>query len=294
MVAARRVRYHQAMSLAALLVVLVALASAGCGAPVRPEQQAAMLADKGRSEDAIELLRAHLAKHPDDLPARRQLVRVLALTGKLDEVERAVAELAERAGPGDPSPLIELGHAFELSHRYEEALVAYDRAADAAPKDPRGPRTGGLRAARWGAPELAEPRLVEALRRDATDARTWHALGLVRVQLGDLSAARTAYSRGLVANPSAIENRVGLATVALVEGDAAAALVEYDALAAARPRLGDVQLGRALCLLKLGRLTEAEQAIARAESLGASRRVVARQRALLGRLRMASEEQKNR
>ena len=107
------------------------------------------------------------------------------MTGDLGAAERAAADLAARLPPESPIPWLELGHAMELAHRYDEALDLYDRAAAVAPLDNVGPKTGGLRAARWGETALALPRLEEALRRDPRDAETWHALGLVRLHEGD-------------------------------------------------------------------------------------------------------------
>jgi Flp pilus assembly protein TadD len=187
-----------------------------------------------------------------------------------------------------------MGHAYELNHRYDEALSMYDRAAEVAPKEPAGPREGGLRAARWGEVELAEPRLTEAVRRAPKDAEAWHALGVVRLKLGDVPGAEKAYRAGLAADGSALENRVGLATVAVMRDDAPAALRHYDALIKARPRFGDAHLGRSWALLRLGRFDEAEESLGDAERLGASPRAVGAQRRLLGRLRRAAEEQKNR
>ncbi len=170
----------------------------------------------------------------------------------------------------------------------------YDRAAEVAPHDAVGPRTGGSRAAAWGEVELAEPRLAEALRRDSRDASAWHMLGLVRLKLHDFDGARQAYTAGLQADPKALENRLGLATLAVAEGDAAGALGHYDALARARPKNGDVQLGRAWALMKLGRLDEAESAIDQAERLGGSPGAIRAQRRLLGKLRAAVESQRIR
>ena len=70
---------------------------------------------------------------------------------------REAEELARTSGPSDPTPYIELGHALELAHRYDEALEAYDAAASAAPASPAGPREGGMRCARWGEAEEAQP-----------------------------------------------------------------------------------------------------------------------------------------
>src|SRR4029079_4193932 len=159
--------------------------------------------------------------------ARRLLGRVLAFPGDLEAARTEVAEL-ERRLPNDPVPWIELGHAFELTHRYDEALAAYDTAASVAPSSPAGPREGGMRCARWGEPEDALPRLEEAVKRGARDAELFHALGLVRLHLKDLDGAVQAYEKGFAVDPRSTENLLGLATVAVVRGDASAALAAYD------------------------------------------------------------------
>lgn len=242
---------------------------------------AVLLVDKGQYPEARALLEARLAERPADTAARRLLIRVHGFRGDLGAARTEAERLAAHVGPHDPLPWIELGHALELAHRYDEALALYDRAAEVAPRDPSGPRTGGLRAARWGEQELARPRLEEALRRAPRDASTWHALGVVLLELGALDEAEHAYRSGLMAEPRALENRVGLATIALVRRDASAALREYETILAERPRFADAQLGRAWALAELGRFADAERALSDAEQLGASRAIVARQRKAL-------------
>ncbi len=266
----------------ATLCVLLALgagAASGC-APLGPIEKAQQLVRMHEEGKAIATLRAHLAKNPDDVPARRLLVRVLAFSGDLEGAKAEVAELEKRL-PNDPIPWIELGHAFELTHRYDEALAAYDTATSVAPASPAGPREGGMRCARWGEPEEAAPRLEEAVRRGAKDAEIFHALGLVRVHLKDLDGAKDAYDRGLAADPKSTENLLGLATVAVVREDAAGALAAYDRLLARKPEYASAELGRAWALARLGRREDAARAIARAEQLGAPRENVARARAAL-------------
>lgn len=235
-----------------------------------------------RETEAAATLRSHLAKHPDDVPARRLLVRVLAFSGDLEAAKAEVSEL-ERRLPNDPVPWIELGHAYELSHRFDEALAAYDTAAEIAPASPAGPREGGMRLARWGEAEEAEPRLAEAVRRGAKDGEIFHALGLVRVHLRDLDGAKDAYQRGLAADPKSTENLLGLATVAVLRGDAQAALAAYDAILARKPTYAGAELGRAWALGRLGRTGEAERAIDHAAELGAKRADVDKARAALRR-----------
>lgn len=268
------------------LGLCVIAVSTGCAfSHPDPVNQARLLVDKGRPAEAASELEAELRKHPRGLPERRLLIRVYAIMGRLDRAEEQARVLAGQLGAASPIPWVELGHALELAHRYDEALEQYDHAAEVAPNDPLGPRTAGLRAARWGEAELAEPRLVEALRRDPRNPEVWHALGMTRARLGNLDGASQAYQSGLRADPNALENRVGLATLAVVRGDASAALREYDAIVSVRPKFGDAQLGRSWALLKLGRLDDAQRALDRAAELGASPRALAAQRRALSTLR---------
>jgi Flp pilus assembly protein TadD len=242
-----------------------------------------MLVDKGRAEEASQLLAAYLQKHPHAVAERRLLIRVEASRGQLGVAQQQVELLEKQLGPHSPIPLVELGHALEMAHRYDEALAAYDQAAEVAPRDPLGPLTGGLRAARWGELELAEPRLREAARRGPKDPACWHALGVVQLSQGNLSGAEQAYRSGLLADPDALENRVGLATLALARGDLSGALAQYDAIAARRPKLADAQLGRSFTLMGLQRFDEARRALDEAVRLGGDPRVVAAQRRELQR-----------
>jgi Flp pilus assembly protein TadD len=271
--------------LARLLLLLGALALvSGCAGSARsPLPRATLLMDKGQAEAASSLLRDYLAKHPRAIAERRLLIRIEAARGQLGAAQLEVQQLEKQLGPHSPIPLVELGHALELAHRYDEALAAYDEAAAVAPNDPLGPLTGGLRAARWGELDWAEPRLVEAVRRNTKDPAAWHALGVVKLSRGDTVGAEQAYRSGLLADPGALENRVGLATLALSRGDLSGALVQYDAIAARRPNLADAQLGRSFALLRLGRFDDARRALDEAVRLGGNPKVVAAQRAELAR-----------
>ena len=248
-----------------------------CSAPTAFER-ATSLAREHRESEAAQVLRSHLASHPDDVPSRRLLVRVLAMTGDLAAARREVGVLEQTLGDSDPIPWIELGHAYEMTHDYEKALELYDHAAQVAPDDPRGPREGGMRAARWGEAEWARPRLEEAVRRGADDAQLWHALGLLRVLARELGPAEQAYRAGLHADPKALECHLGLATVAVMRDDPSGALAEYDILVARRPSWAPAHLGRAWALAQLGQKEAARAAIAEAERLGGDPSVIAEQR----------------
>jgi tetratricopeptide (TPR) repeat protein len=245
-------------------------------------QRAALLAERGQTDQAIETLEGHLRDNPDDHAERRLLIRLHGSTGNWPAAEAQTERLAERLPPDSPLPWLELGAAFELRHRYDEALSAYDRAASVAPTDAQGPKHGGMRAARWGELELAEPRLREALRRAPRDAEAWHALGIVLVGLDRLDAARQAYTAGIAADGRALENRLGLATVALRLNQPAQALAQYELLLEARPKFTEAMLGKSWSLILMGEYGSAEAVLREAERLGADRGSIARQRGLLG------------
>jgi tetratricopeptide (TPR) repeat protein len=260
-------------------VCLLALAS-GCVKPT-PVERAMSLARQHHEAEGIALLRADLATHPDDTDARRLLIRLLAVASDLPAARTEVELLAKSLPPGDPSAFIELGHAFELVHQFDDALAAYETASERAPGSPLGPREAGLRAAHWGEWDVARTWLEEALRRGARTPEVWHALGLVRLNLHDLDGARDAYRSGALADPKEVDCWLGLATVAMAAEDWTGALAAYDGVLARRPGWGDGELGRAWALARLGRRDEAARALDRAESLGADARALQKQRGLL-------------
>jgi tetratricopeptide (TPR) repeat protein len=251
-----------------------------CAAP-SATLRAESLVRRHHEQEAVSLLRDELGRHPEDLASRKLLIRLLGFAGDLNGARAQAGQLAKRMPLGDPSSYIELGHAFELAHQYDEALESYDTASAEAPSRPDGPREGGMRCARWGEAEQAEPRLEEAVRRGARDVETFHVLGLVRLHLGDLDGAEQAYRQGIETDPRAVESFLGLATVAVARGDAQGAVEAYDQVLARRPRFAAGELGRAWGLAKLGRRAEARAALVRAEALGAPPGHVAKQRALL-------------
>ena len=278
--------YHAPVwrSICPLSGLILALAL-GCATEADVLGHAVVLADRGRYLEAQVALERRLKLHPEDVAARRLLIRIFGLEGDLGRARQQAEELAARLGPTSPVPWLELGHSLELAHRYDEALDLYDRAAEVAPRDPLGPKIGGLRTARWGERELARPRLEEALRRDSRDAEVWHALGLVCIGLGDLPAAERAYRAGLMADPRAMENHVGLATLAFIQSRPQLALHEYESILAARPKQKDALLGRSLALIMMGRYDDAEHALAEAGERGADPAVVGKQRRLLAESR---------
>jgi tetratricopeptide (TPR) repeat protein len=215
-------------------------------------------------------------------PSPREHALVLLARGQTREGVIELERLRD-ANASDPQAWIDLGHAYELSHRYDDALAAYDRAADVAPTSPIGPREGGLRAAAWGELPAARARLEEAVKRGDDRAGTFHALGLVCLSQKDYDAARAAYLAGLAAKEGADDatNVLGLATLEVLLDHPKEALRWYDELLRRRPKLSAPWLGRAWALGKLGRIAEANRACDEAASLGSKPAEVERLRGWL-------------
>ncbi|MGZ3455226.1 MAG: tetratricopeptide repeat protein [Polyangiales bacterium] len=241
-----------------------------------------MRACRSAKRDSAWLLMAAIAIAGCHTPTPRERALTMIARGQVREGVVELEKIKDQ-NPNDVRAWIDLGHGYELLHRYDDALLCYDHAAEIAPKDPRGPREGGLRAAAWGEKEIAIPRLREAIARGDEDPSTFHALGLVLLASGDREGARKAYEAGL-ATPRGKDDAtcvLGLATLAVVEKDGAGALRWYDELAHRRPKHAGAQLGRAWALGTLGRFDEAENALKLASSLGAKDEDVARLRVWL-------------
>jgi tetratricopeptide (TPR) repeat protein len=281
------------MACALSLTLILAGSVTGC-AQTQVLGKARSLVYQHREDDAQALLLEHLNKQPSDVEARSLLIRLYGQKSDLPSVHAQIAELRRALPAEDPRADLELGQALELMHRFLEALAAYDEASTRAPRSPAGPKMAGMRAARWGEHEEAQPRLLEAIRRGDRDPQTYHALGLCFMQSSDFEHAREAYQTGaeleekqalssrLESRPSAgFANLLGLATVALAERDHARALSAYDRLISKTQLNTGSSLARAYCLARLGRIREAEAELVRAEAMGAPKANIAKIRSLL-------------
>ena len=80
---------------ATLALALLGASGAGC---VRPSAtaRAQALVRQGHDDEAVATLKQRLAAHPDDVPARRLLIRLLGSTGDIVAARAEVEELAKR------------------------------------------------------------------------------------------------------------------------------------------------------------------------------------------------------
>src|ERR1700733_13630830 len=98
------------MFLRAAALLALSVATPACVAPGVTDR-AQTLVRQHKEDQAVALLRTDLAAHPDDVPARRLLVRLLGFTGDLPGARAQAEELSRIRGAADPTAYIELGHA---------------------------------------------------------------------------------------------------------------------------------------------------------------------------------------
>jgi len=108
-------------------------------APTAQVALARILRTTGRQDAAIEQLEDVLARHPRPDEAYRELARSYERVGDLGEAEKAY-RAATALNATDWSNWNSLGTFLMIQGRYEEALVAFERAAELAPPEIARPK----------------------------------------------------------------------------------------------------------------------------------------------------------
>jgi Flp pilus assembly protein TadD len=103
--------------------------------------------------------------------------------------------------------------------------------------------------------------LQSAVRLSPSAVRTWHALGCVLREQGELEEARQAFSRGLELEPTNVSLWANLAGVFRLEGQPEAALTAYARARAAAPLPPSVLDGEVGALIDCLRIDEAHAAV---------------------------------
>lgn len=244
------------------LMAAVALASAaGCASGPVARGNRAM--DEGRFEAAAREYGEAAEADPDNAAL---WVKVADAETHADRPQRAREAWGRVAllRPTDPVPRIRIGFTWELNRRYDEATLAYRRAAEVAPADPRGYRVLGTRLLRWGEPGPAVEPLARAVEFGPGHAETWNALGLACYGAGDVDRAEATFREGLSLHPGHRPLYLGLAALLINAGRHAEALVLYDRVVARWDGFAAAHVGRGILLHELGRPDEAEAAFVRA------------------------------
>lgn len=218
---------------------------------------------RGDFEGAARAFRRVTEEHPEDARAWLALGRAEMAAERYPRARDALTTCA-RLRPRSALPRVLIGHTWELQRRYDEALLAYRHAIEAAPGSAWAHRVMGTRLLRWGRAELAVGPLRRATELDPAHAETWNALALAENASGDLEAAEATFRRGVEIAPDHPGLRLGLAALLVNTERYEDALAIYDAIVREQPRFAPAHVGRGILLHQLGREDEAEAAFVEA------------------------------
>ncbi len=162
---------------------------------------------------ALDLAKAHVAAHPDDVEANELLIDILSGLGLAQEAERYYGERATLA-PGDANAWYLAGRAAISA---TDSDARYRRALEIDPGNARA--TMGLGSIARSKNELTEARAryAAALAKDPSLTEAWAALVQVELQRGDRVAALDTARRSLAAVPKSPEPYLLLAALRPIE-----------------------------------------------------------------------------
>ena len=227
---------------------------------------------------------ALFAKYPDFTPAKINLVRVLAMTGRQEEAEKNLKEILTKAPTSEPA-LTMLASAYTQTNRIPQAVIVLDNAHRADPKNVRITTSLGDLFIRSGEPQKALDLIGTE---KASAALTTEILSLraaAQLALGQKKDARDTYSDMLKQDPSVVGARRQLVALQIEAGDFESARSLLTAGIVASPR--NYQLYQDLAMIDL-RSTGIEAAMATAERLMGQDRNFDQIRALKGDIFMAA------
>jgi len=181
-----------------------ALDAGAAGLPILREH-ARELAAGGHPEQAVALLEPHAAGA--DAETLALLGMAMADSGRAEDA-LALLRNASRSFPGQPALLESLGVAALNSDHPQEALAALEQAVRAAPESASAWSTLGVARFRAGSPPGAVEAWKRAVELDPTRTDALYNLGFFAARLGQLTVARDALRRYLaVAGDAPDEDR---------------------------------------------------------------------------------------
>ncbi len=222
--------------------------------------------DKGRLQDAVDLIGVLLGKYPKKSDLHTLAGACLAGLGRWDEAVQSY-EQAIRLNPGDVDAQVNRSVALIRLQRFEEALDACDRALKLQPNSANGHSNRGMVLRQLGRLDAALAAYDMAMRFQPDSPE-------IQYNRANLMLDREQYLDAVTAYDGAIALRPGYAAAHSNRGNALKALerhfdalASYDAAIAAEPGFAEAHSNRGLVLLGLKRVDEALEACTQAAIL---------------------------
>ncbi|HET7697163.1 MAG TPA: tetratricopeptide repeat protein [Vicinamibacterales bacterium] len=203
-------------------------------------------------------------------PAAQPPLPALALDSYPAAARTAIARAyqAAQAAPGEAQAAGHLGRVLHAWEQWEAARAAYARASALAPKAHEWRYLEGLVLVRLARPDLAVDALRAALAREPTYLPARLKLAEALLDAGDLAESRTRFTE--LTDPScAPAVQFGLGTIAAREGRHADAVSHLERAVALFPEFAAAHYALARSYRALGRVADAEAALARHARFGA-------------------------
>jgi Flp pilus assembly protein TadD len=211
---------------------------------------------RGTPSKAEDILRAALAKRPDDPRLLNALAAAQRAQNKLEEAASAVRRVLERH-PNDVEAYRNLA-AIEADRGYLRlAESALNNARKLDPRDAGIVNSLGVLALRRDDPAEARALFEEATHVDTVFAPAWVNLGALALRYRHYAAAEQAYGRAIQLDGGRWESRLARGWALEGLGRPREARAEYEKVLAANRRQDDALYGKALALKAEGDLASA-------------------------------------
>ena len=227
---------------------------------------------------------AEIAKYPDFTPAKINLIRILAMTGRQEEAEKQLKDILTKAPTSEPAMTM-LASAYAQTNRVDQAVIVLDNAHRADPKNARITTSLGDLYIRSGQPQKALDLIGTENASAALSTEMLSLRAAAQLALGQKKDARDTYSDLLKQDPTVVGARRQLVALLIEAGDFESARGLLTAGIVASPR--NYQLYQDLAMIDL-RSTGIEAALATADRLMGQDREFTMIRALKGDIYMAA------
>ena len=232
--------------------------------PRREADLAALELDFARKETAARLAgyRFKVEMHPEDEEAHYSLAGMLAELGRTEEAIRHLEE-SLRIRPDFAMALSDLGRLHLLNGDMEQAESLFGRAIAAGPELPQAHHNLGTALLGQGKANEAEAHFRRALGEWPDFAEAHYGLGEVLESRSDSAAALEHFRRAVSAKPDFPLAHFRLGNVLAGTGDDEAAVRHYDAAIELLPDFGPALFNRAAVLARQGKIERAMRSLER-------------------------------
>lgn len=235
--------------------------------------------------DALKTFKSITDAHPDFLPARINLARVLAMQGDTAGAEKALADILDKHPAAEPA-LNMLSSDYAQTNRLPEAIVLLQKASAAQPDNLQILATLGDLYIRSGDAQKALDLAGQVKGTAATSPQVLNLEGTAQIALGHKSQAIEVYTQLLKEDPTQLLARRHLVSLLVDAGDYQDARNVIKAGMVATPRNYQLFLDYALIDLKA---TGIDAALATADNLMSQDRTFTAALALKGDLYLAAD-----